>query len=205
MGSAASVDANDLDEEMARKLAGDHFNQKQWDQMKDFSGKISAEDWVDAVATHQIESIWIEDLEAKIEEAYASGLTPLFIDSSGSIDTFFAYQSAIRTINCKKLVVDVGIRKTMSQEEAMEELRQNLVSAMQNNWAGEPIGFNSAAEGSTFHILLEKSAFDFVGKYNAEDAFPLSVFDPSQIVQESVWSKFVRPSEVERTGLINRV
>lgn len=109
----------------------------------------------------------LTDLKTVIFTAIEEGLTPLILDQSPEhkCDTFFNYTSEFSVIDVKKM----GLAATTEKkpvEECLEMVRPSLVHCM------KPPGTGCKAV-----LAMQQGAIDFVGKFNAENALPLAMFD----------------------------
>merc|ERR1719453_2311258 len=123
MGAAASVTDAGVTLVEARALAGDRFDEDWFNEMADFDGVCSREDWENASRSLQIEEIYLEEFNAKLLEATAQNKSLLVLDSLGGdqskIDTYLGYQPAV-LVEAKKILMEASIRKTKTKQEVLE-------------------------------------------------------------------------------------
>ena len=106
--------------------------------------------------------------------------TPIILNASGLMDRFYRHRD-VNIIDAKALFLKERMQN-ISKDRLLEGMRVQLVNAMKY--------------GKTLVISMQTSAADISGRYNQSDAFPVpEVFIPDQIVQERVWSKFVKEED----------
>jgi len=124
----------------------------------------------------------IKLLPTAMDLVWESKKTPLVVDNSKRVDTFFRYADGSPIIlMAKALVVKIAFQK-QDKNDVLEELaRPKLVNALKMN--------------KTLVINMENSACDFT-QYTNPASFPANdVFTHQKCIEESVWSQFVRESE----------
>ncbi|KAJ3112477.1 hypothetical protein HDU96_004524 [Phlyctochytrium bullatum] len=113
------------------------------------------------LSTRRLIQIDIRQLLDLLPEVYnQTPYTPLILDPSGRIDTFFQYTGGEFTaqfLDVKPILVATGVTKSMTVEAAREEMRRVLVTALRY--------------GKTLVVRLANTAFDF-GRFEAEGWFP---------------------------------
>jgi hypothetical protein len=114
------------------------------------------------------------ELENAVEQAFASGKTPLVVDTSDEdrVCTFYSYQFDVSLLEAKQIVL-TGIRA--SPQEALEPFRRLLVNAMKF--------------GKTLVVRLANSAPSLHSKWNDEalridNRDPASAFFPADVLYE---------------------
>ena len=126
--------------------------------------------WTVPIA-HGGEMPWLKlherGLLVAIQRAHELGRTVLLIDTSDDsvVDTYYTYEAAL-FLEAKRLVLDVA-RGTASVDEVLETCRVQVANAMRF--------------GQTLYVRLTDCACDFLGTYNADDKFPLAIFDRSVV------------------------
>jgi hypothetical protein len=123
--------------------------------------------------------------------------TPLLIDPTDRVNIFFTYSGDYSGlfVDAKKILVQTMIRKEITTDEALEELRCILVNAMKH--------------GRTLVVCMGDSATDFLHKFHGDNTFPVqdlfvraglftSNLTKGQLFkQPEYWAKVVRESDME--------
>ena len=121
--------------------------------------------------------------------------TPLILDSSNRVDTFFEYSADYSGvfIDAKKYVVETLILKRMTHEDAMEEMRQKLVVALKY--------------GRTLVIRMGDSAADFKKRFTDPKFFPsklVLVQGGKEMFNETNYIQVVRQQDLEQGTFVVR-
>ncbi|KAJ3174718.1 hypothetical protein HDU87_006967 [Geranomyces variabilis] len=121
--------------------------------------------------------------------------TPLILDRSRRVETFFRYSADFDGIflPAKKFLLKTLVQKTMTLPEALEEMRTLLVTAMKY--------------GRTLVVDMADSATDFTHKFTSEDAFPaIEVLSECgrRMTKEANWAKVVRDADRENGVFVVR-
>ena len=139
------------------------------------AAKASAQqELLDCMDRGVIGTCHMTDLPAAIDAAIARGKTPLLVDATVGVEgesftpleTFYSY-SGDALIEMKKMVVDVGVQKTKTLEEAMAGCRKKVVEAVK--W------------GKGLVVLLSNSAPPLTSKFTAPDSLPIDLFDAAKV------------------------
>ncbi|KAJ3126781.1 hypothetical protein HK100_010086 [Physocladia obscura] len=110
------------------------------------------------VSERKLFKIPLKYLQVLIDTIFqASHLTPLLIDPSGRVDTYFTYAGNGLVVDCKKILIQCDIQKAVSKEDAKEELRKVIVAGLKH--------------GKTMVFTMMNSAFAFQ-KYFDDKFFP---------------------------------
>lgn len=121
---------------------------------------------------------------------YAEGKTPLILDPEKKFSTFLSYQSNVR-LSMKKYIVEVFVKKSLSPEEAREEMRQKFVSALK-------LGF-------PLWIDLSNTSPNFAKNFSAPDTFPhRKVLTPGVLDEKKQFMKLTRPDDLKHGELVLR-
>ncbi|KAJ3170165.1 hypothetical protein HDU88_008790 [Geranomyces variabilis] len=121
--------------------------------------------------------------------------TPLILDRSRRVETFFQYSADFDGIflPAKKFLLKTLVQKTMTLAEALEEMRTLLVTAMKY--------------GRTLVVDMADSATDFMKKFTSADAFPaVDVLSECgrRMTKEANWAKVVRDTDRENGVFVVR-
>ncbi|TPX59695.1 hypothetical protein PhCBS80983_g02304 [Powellomyces hirtus] len=121
--------------------------------------------------------------------------TPLILDRSRRVGTFFQYSSDFDGIfiPAKKFLLQTLVQKTMTMQEALETLRGTLVTAMKY--------------GRTLVIDMADSATDFLHKFTSDTEFPSAIVLAEcgrKIAREEHWSRVVREEDKEKGVFVVR-
>ncbi|CEM01464.1 unnamed protein product [Vitrella brassicaformis CCMP3155] len=122
--------------------------------------------------------IALTELEEALEEAGKEGKTPLFLDTSGNVDTYLSYRQTT-VVEAKKCLMDK--LKGTAVSDIREGLRSQLVNAMRYS--------------HNLLIRMTNSAVDFLGTFCEETTFPVDVFDPNAILSNEVVERVIRDSD----------
>lgn len=111
------------------------------------------------IIDNRLQSIPIQKLPDMLDAVYADGrYTPLILDESGRVDTFFTYATNTSVLSVKGYLVRVDVQHTQTIDEAREDLRQRLISALKY--------------GKQLVLAFEDSAVNLAGKYADPTFFP---------------------------------
>ncbi|KAJ3137271.1 hypothetical protein HDU90_002057 [Geranomyces variabilis] len=121
--------------------------------------------------------------------------TPLILDRSRRVETFFQYSADFDGIflPAKKFLLKTLVQETMTLAEALEEMRTLLVTAMKY--------------GRTLVVDMADSATDFMKKFTSADAFPAAdVLSECgrRMTKEANWVKVVRDTDRENGVFVVR-
>ncbi|KAI8895108.1 hypothetical protein BC833DRAFT_178940 [Globomyces pollinis-pini] len=121
--------------------------------------------------------------------------TPLLIDPTSRVDTFFQYAADYSGIilEAKKYLVDTFITKSITHDDAMEQLRTLLITAMKH--------------GKVLVIRMSNTAVDFPHKFNDPNRFPVTdlfVDAGRRMKLEQYWKPIVRDEDYEHGVFIVR-
>ncbi|KAJ3147108.1 hypothetical protein HDU86_008104 [Geranomyces michiganensis] len=121
--------------------------------------------------------------------------TPLILDRSRRVETFFQYSADFDGIflPAKKFLLKTLVQKTMTLDEALEEMRGLLVTAMKY--------------GRTLVVDMADSATDFMHKFTRADAFPAAEVLSEcgrRMTKEDNWAKVVRDADRENGVFVVR-
>jgi len=116
----------------------------------------------------------LKELQDKITEAVTFQRAVLVLSSGlDEVETFMKYRMS-STVDCKQIIGETLIKKSMSKEDAQANARKELMSAMNSSGFCKPL-----------HVRLSNSAFDMNG-FCCKD-FPAEVFNPKIWTIESAF------------------
>ena len=126
----------------------------------------------------EIETIKLAALDKAVGETWEEGLIPFFFDETGNASVFFNYKGKL--IECAKGAV----------QAAMDP---ETVPAIVDGW--RKIFVAAMKIGTTCVLNLDKTAPDFVNKFNSE-MFPVpTIFLKEEITKSEVYLKMVKEDE----------
>jgi len=123
------------------------------------------------------------------------GKVPLILDHERKYSRFNEYQGVVPLL-MKGYIVKVYVKKSITKEEAREEMRQKLVSALKF--------------GSLLQIDMADAAPDLIKDFCGADTFPTDiVLTPGAMDEEKNLEKILRPEDYDEfqnftpRGLLN--
>ncbi|TPX34356.1 hypothetical protein SmJEL517_g03020 [Synchytrium microbalum] len=143
------------------------------------------------IKNRDIMTIPIADLPSALEAIYLHGeYTPLILDETGRVDTFFTYATGCITLDMKMYMLKVEVQKTLTLPEVKETLRSMLIPSL-------------LKYGNTMCFTLSNSAPMFT-KYYDPTCLPLCIFEKggrTLMRNEVMYSPCVRPEDVDTYSL----
>eukprot|EP01017_Pseudomicrothorax_dubius_P039446 TRINITY_DN6054_c0_g1_i1.p1 TRINITY_DN6054_c0_g1~~TRINITY_DN6054_c0_g1_i1.p1 ORF type:complete len:192 (+),score=64.06 TRINITY_DN6054_c0_g1_i1:42-617(+) len=128
----------------------------------------------------ELRKIGLQEMLSEASKIIATNKTPFFIDTTGNAAVFYKYKGTL--IEFGPIIVQHRMGKK-SKEEVTEELRLGLKAAV--------------PAGSALAIHIDKTTVD-LREFNHDAYFPFDkVFEPKAFAVESVYSKILKPGEIE--------
>lgn len=113
-------------------------------------------------------TIPLADLAKRIKEAADLGRMVLLLASGlVEVETYLSYQMNI-SIDCKKVLGEVLIKKEKTKEEAQEEMKEQLMKALDSHQFCKPL-----------HLRMANTAFEWKN-FIYDEGFPAEIFSGSE-------------------------
>ncbi|KAJ3290396.1 hypothetical protein HDU79_003251 [Rhizoclosmatium sp. JEL0117] len=140
------------------------------------------------VSQRKLFTIPIKHLQLLIDTIHKDGkYTPLLIDPTGRVDVYFTYAGNGLIVDTKKLLVQCDIQKTITREDAKEEIRKLIVAGLKY--------------GKCMVFVQMNSAFAF-RKYFDAAFFPESVLERggAPFFEKEVYTPCLRAEDYDEFG-----
>ncbi|KAI9341391.1 hypothetical protein BDR26DRAFT_312015 [Obelidium mucronatum] len=113
--------------------------------------------------------------------------TPLLIDPSGRVDTYFTYAGNGHVVDTKKYLVQCDIQKIITKEDVKEDIRRQIVAGLKH--------------GKTMVFAMLNSAFGFK-KYFDPSFFPEQILEHSGVkfLEEDIYKPCLRKEDYDEFG-----